>query len=599
MTATPALDIETDHRQRGAVLPLMAILLVVLVGIVAMAIDLGWLFWQSIEVQHGADASALAGVVYEPNLRTEAHSEATAAALQNGYDNSAATTTVTVVDYSDDPSQVENENQLRVTITHKVDTFFLKVFGLNDVDIKRTAVASYTPPLLMGSPDSTFGRDFSQYAPGDATDPGFWASISGTYGPASWGDRHASPCKDKVYIDGTDYGTGYGLIDHFNDPCITSDDYRPVANEGTSTATGGYIYAIEVPDGSSGLALEIFDGPMFAQDNYNANTADRWTGDYWPDPSSWSWYNPFGPPSLDVTSYFDTYFMLYGPDPTPLITSDNELLCVVRYSAYNDTGNHAGGRDTYYSNWDPLSEGWDRFTDVYSSSAGGPAYIDSMWDNMATSAEKQPGCAASFDRGPGLYPLRVVMQHDEPGGCPGEFPTGGCPYAFNKYSMRTSTTSGDQPTISGLTDMSVFTNDTFVDLDLWLAKVEPKYAGQDLTVEFFDVGDFGNSTSQPGDDVTISAGNGDTLSCSWVEEDLDGDTNATGSTCSFDMTLGGQDNRWDNRVIKFTIPIPDSYTCSGDACWFRVTFDYSGPGNVRDVSTWTAYISGNPIRIVE
>ena len=34
-----------------------------------------WLFWQSIEIQHGADAAALAGVVYEPSLRTEAHTE--------------------------------------------------------------------------------------------------------------------------------------------------------------------------------------------------------------------------------------------------------------------------------------------------------------------------------------------------------------------------------------------------------------------------------------------------------------------------------------------------------------------------------------------
>ena len=62
----------------------MAILLVVLMGAAAMAVDLGWLFWQSIEIQHGADAAALAGVAYEPDLRTEAHTEATASAFTNG-----------------------------------------------------------------------------------------------------------------------------------------------------------------------------------------------------------------------------------------------------------------------------------------------------------------------------------------------------------------------------------------------------------------------------------------------------------------------------------------------------------------------------------
>ena len=58
-----------------AIMPLMAIMLMVLLGAAAMAVDLGWLFWQSMEIQHGADAAALAGVVYEPSLRTEAHTE--------------------------------------------------------------------------------------------------------------------------------------------------------------------------------------------------------------------------------------------------------------------------------------------------------------------------------------------------------------------------------------------------------------------------------------------------------------------------------------------------------------------------------------------
>lgn len=51
---------------------MMAFFLVVLMVAAAMAIDLGWLLWQSVEIQHGADAAAVAGVVYEPDLRTEA-----------------------------------------------------------------------------------------------------------------------------------------------------------------------------------------------------------------------------------------------------------------------------------------------------------------------------------------------------------------------------------------------------------------------------------------------------------------------------------------------------------------------------------------------
>ena len=133
--------------ERGAILPMMAIMLIVLMGAAAMAVDLGWLFWQSIEIQHGADAGALAGVVYEPNLRTEAHAEGIAAAAENGYDNADPDTTVVVLDFVDDPTAVENENQLRVTVTHSVQTFFMKVFGLGSVDIKRTAVSQYVLPI--------------------------------------------------------------------------------------------------------------------------------------------------------------------------------------------------------------------------------------------------------------------------------------------------------------------------------------------------------------------------------------------------------------------------------------------------------------------
>ena len=51
------------REERGAILPMMAIMLIVLIGAAAMAVDLGWMFWQSIEIQHGADAAALSGVI--------------------------------------------------------------------------------------------------------------------------------------------------------------------------------------------------------------------------------------------------------------------------------------------------------------------------------------------------------------------------------------------------------------------------------------------------------------------------------------------------------------------------------------------------------
>jgi Flp pilus assembly protein TadG len=117
--------------ERGAVLPMLAIIVVVLVGAAAMAVDLGWLYWQSIEVQHGADAAALAGVIYEPDQRAQAHAAGIAAAAENGYIDTSmdGSDVVEIIDFIDDPTAVPRNNQLRASVTHKVPTFFLKVFG--------------------------------------------------------------------------------------------------------------------------------------------------------------------------------------------------------------------------------------------------------------------------------------------------------------------------------------------------------------------------------------------------------------------------------------------------------------------------------------
>ena len=49
--------------QRGSILVIMAALIVALLGVVGFAVDLGWAYWNRQEIQHGADAAALAGVI--------------------------------------------------------------------------------------------------------------------------------------------------------------------------------------------------------------------------------------------------------------------------------------------------------------------------------------------------------------------------------------------------------------------------------------------------------------------------------------------------------------------------------------------------------
>ena len=234
------VDSDRDPGERGVILPMMAIMLVVLMGAAAMAVDLGWLFWQSVEIQHGADAAALAGVIYEPSQQTKAHTVGIEAAAVNGYDDSLPGTTVAVSDIDDILLVVDDDNQLRVTISHQVSTFFLKVFGMDDVTISRTAVAQYSLPLFLGSPEAYLGAD-----PSRGLEPGFWVSVHGTWAKKIHGDRYGDGCAGSA--------TGQG--------CPQNPEHRPSVDPGQIQASGGYIYGIDVSAGATDLTLEIFDGP--------------------------------------------------------------------------------------------------------------------------------------------------------------------------------------------------------------------------------------------------------------------------------------------------------------------------------------------------
>ena len=55
-----------DEGERGAVLILTTLLLVVFMGMAAFAIDLGWLYYNQLNTAKAAEAAALAGVVHMP-----------------------------------------------------------------------------------------------------------------------------------------------------------------------------------------------------------------------------------------------------------------------------------------------------------------------------------------------------------------------------------------------------------------------------------------------------------------------------------------------------------------------------------------------------
>jgi len=255
-----------------------------------------------------------------------------------------------------------------------------------------------------------------------------------------------------------------------------------------------------------------------------------------------------------------TWFMLYGPDPTPLDTTDgDELLCTVRYESRDS-------RTEDFPGWNPS---WESFDDA------DPAVLATMWDGMATSADQQY-CVGNFDRGPGIYPLRVMVEHSA------------SQKGRNKYSLRTST-SGPKTYISGLGDIGIYANVEEGGVsEFYLAKVEEIHAGKNLIIELWDPGDITGGNNS--DSVRVYDGFGSIPDCSWSA------TNGDSGSGPCIITTGGK--VFNGHLVTMVLPIPADYSCDGDTCWFRIEYRYP-TGSVHDSTTWAAYIEGNPIRLVK
>ncbi len=519
-------NLRTVRREEsGATLIFVAMVLIVLMGMAGFAVDFGWLFWNGIKIQHGADAAALSGVVYEPADQTTAYSEARDAAAENGYNDLAADSTVTPVDFTDDPTAVENANQLAVTVTHEVPTFFMRAFGFDSVTISKRAVAEYALPLAMGSDLPYFGQD-----PALGRNPNFWANIHGYYTGRRMGDRFASQCINGESESG----------------CTKNTERRETLSAGTNNGfadlTGGYLYGIEVPVGATNLSVDIFDGPFYRGGGDYFLTGDQPQG------------GSQGP---------TTIFMLYGPDSTPLDTTDgNTLLCKVTYGPQDPFADF--NLDGSVNNSDDRDGDGDLDWDDVDHPTGLLGGVASLWDNLCS----------GINAGPGIYPLRVVVA--DPGGNDDR--------GLNRFSMRASTT-GPDPRFYGLGDMAVYVNFASNQATFNLAEVPEVHAGKDLVIELWDP-DSGNSG------VRIELPDGTLPDCSWSGTEGSG---TGGALIPCDISGYGP-NQFNNEHMQIRIAIPSTYSCT-TGCWWTIRVTYAGGAN--DTTTWSARIEGNPVRLVE
>ncbi len=281
-----------DH-DRGSALVLVAFALVLLMGLAAFGVDMAWFYLNSSRIQRAADAASLAGVIHLPGDEAGAISNASAVATQNGYTDGSDGAEVAPLKIS--------SNQLEVTISQEVPTFFLKVFGMDSQVITEKAIAEYIPPLKLGSPSNKFGNDPSCYSSNTNCAGNFWANINGTRTDTQMGDAFSSYCANGAGSSNT---------------CGANSQYRD-ASDGYQ----GYLYGI-IP-GASTMTIQTLD-LNFRNELGGVTNNDDWrTGDH----------NDFcsGAGCVGQTVTVN----VWRPDATPLDLTGNTRHCSEDYAPLN------------------------------------------------------------------------------------------------------------------------------------------------------------------------------------------------------------------------------------------------------------------------
>jgi Flp pilus assembly protein TadG len=113
-------------------LPIFVMLMLVLVGMVGLATDLGRVYVARAQLGRSVDAAALAGAKQLPDIAA-ADSKARAFITEN-----EPNSTINVQVYPDVPSQ-----QVGVTATKTVNTIFMRLVGINTVSVSNNATAGF------------------------------------------------------------------------------------------------------------------------------------------------------------------------------------------------------------------------------------------------------------------------------------------------------------------------------------------------------------------------------------------------------------------------------------------------------------------------
>lgn len=270
------LELPTEslrHREHGYVMVTFALLLIPMLLMVGLSVDVGRWYSRTSDIQKAADAAALAGVVWLPDLAT-ATTYAKAAAKRNGFEDGVNGVTVKTTAVSD--------TRLRVTITDpNVGSFFWEKLGGRKITLSRKGTAEYVLPVPLGSPENKLGNNPVSTP---VYTPNLWASISAPY---------------------TDYNNG----DPYSTKCGAGSSGTRCSQTNAEYRTTGYLYIVDVPQAGVGQSLnvQVYDAGHYARSNYpNVETADNGSVN-----TSFEFFKPDNTP-LDIFDGLNSTYSMSG-----------------------------------------------------------------------------------------------------------------------------------------------------------------------------------------------------------------------------------------------------------------------------------------------
>jgi hypothetical protein len=576
----------------GYVLPLTVLMIIPLFLFTGFAVDLGSWTAHASRAQAASDAAALAGVVYLPDRPDLAVTKAREAAARNGFADGVDGVTVTV-----EPS---SRNELRVAIFDpNVKQYFSSVF-VQSPTIERGATAEFIRPVPMGSPEPWAGQD-----PERGINPAYVLNVAGVATRKENGDkRTAKNCwRSHAGCDPTN-------ADHYNNADYSED---------------GYYFTVSVDEShpvGEPLRIEVYDPAyVYNNDTCGANTlsdaqrntlhSNHGASDpfllqrYQNNRSIWCVGDQRLSQPANRGSSIKTTYIVRGPDDTPTDVTNNPAVCAITFDPWGDPTRGSNAWPAGMSNiFDLLNDNTPRgreelvFRDHYRK-----------WFPVCTIP------AGSVVEGDYILQIRTNADLSNPrrnitGGLNGDLGSLGnadlrLDGGHNRYNLRAgfgADLSNPAPStyqgvsLAGLGHLPIYMNQQGSVGEFFLARILPETAGKTLQLTFWDMADIGGQSAAfelvsppdatvPLDDCSFSRDGGPTV----------------GATVSGCTITGITQPNYNGRNVIVRIPIPADYDCAvADplGCWTKVRVDVTSGGSVTDTTTWSATMTGDPVRLI-